>query len=124
MLRHEVTWLLALVHLFIPGLLAVTSYSPATCNISPYGEPDSYDCHLLAQAFADGQDDRLRVFDEEQLRGDDYGNWPGIRNPFQTGAVQIPRLWSRSMSLWIIFGLEFRKEGSLTLYEKKTATSP
>lgn len=66
------------------------------CNINPYGAPDFGDCAYLLERFANSQDSKLRIFDEEQLRADRDGSWPGIVNPFGEAVVQVPRFWSRS----------------------------
>ena len=92
----HVTWILTLFHIIHLTLPTLASHELPTCNTNPYGWLDGYDCFSLLQEFTDAADDQLRVFDEEQLRADNSGSWPGIRNPFRTSVVQVPRLWSRS----------------------------
>ena len=52
----------------------------------------------MLQTF-NGDDAQLRIFDEEQLRSGEGGSWPGIRNPFTAGVVQVPKLWNRGECL-------------------------
>lgn len=92
----HVNWFLTLFHIIHLTLPILASHELPTCNTNPYGRLDGYDCSNLLQEFADAADDQLRIFDEEQLRADNSGSWPGIRNPFRTSVVQIPRFWSRS----------------------------
>lgn len=98
-----VNWVLTLFHIIHLILSTLASHGLPTCNTNPYGRLDGYDCHFLLGAFPDAADDQLRIFDEEQLRADDSGSWPGIRNPFRTSVVQIPRFWSRSAEADILF---------------------
>lgn len=86
----SVTGLLYLV------LTALTScHETPICNNNPYGQPRFRDCSYLLNRFADSHDGQLRIFDEEQLRSNVDGSWPGIRNPFPAKVVQIPKFWSR-----------------------------
>ena len=72
------------------------AYAEPVCNMNPYGAPEIEDCAYLLENFADSHDANLRIFDEEQLRADQDGSWPGIVNPFREVVVQVPRFWSRS----------------------------
>ena len=70
------------------------------CGKSEYGLPALEDCTSLLDDFANSQDTSVRVFDEEQLRADAEGSWPGLQCIFGTAmirqAVQIPRVFTRS----------------------------
>ena len=72
------------------------AYENPTCNINPYGAPHAEDCAYLLETFADSQDAKLRIFDEEELRTGRDGSWPGIINPFPEAVVQVPKFWSKS----------------------------
>ena len=72
------------------------AYETPVCNINPYGAPEFEDCAHLLAIFTNSQDVTLRIFDEEQLRADRDGSWPGIVNPFSEGVVQVPRFWTKS----------------------------
>ena len=48
------------------------------CGRQTYGSPNIVDCHPLLESFANYQDNTLRVFDEEQMRVDEKGSWPGV----------------------------------------------
>ena len=75
------------------------AYELPICNTHPYGRPGFADCLQMLQTFANGHDGQLRIFDEEQLRSGNEGSWPGIRNPFRAGVVQVPKFWSRGECL-------------------------
>ena len=108
--------ILALLTVICQNIFVASSHSPPTCNTEPYGTPDSYDCFNLLLGFANGHDAQLRVFDEEQLRADESGAWPGIVNPFKTSVVQVPRFWSRSMlALDVLHLAQASREGCLIL---------
>lgn len=70
------------------------------CGRSSYGTPLIEDCHPLLESFADHMDTGIRVFDEEQMRADHKGSWPGaIGTVGQTHIdriVQIPRYYTSS----------------------------
>lgn len=72
------------------------------CGIGSYGWPKVEDCHTLLETFANFQDNGLRYFDEEQIRVDARGSWPGVDaifGPSRTVPVtQIPRYYTLSMS--------------------------
>ena len=78
----------------------VTAIPPGQtiCNAAPYGKPNHLKCFSLLQTFAYGQDDALRIFDEEQLREDEGRSWSGIVNPFKPRVVQLPRSWTNGTS--------------------------
>lgn len=87
---------LALLFL-LPSLAAAALKT--ICNKTPYGSLELSQCVPLEISFADARDGTLRIFDEEQLAMEEPGrSWPGIRNPFKTSVVQIPRIWTRGMS--------------------------
>ena len=67
------------------------------CSKATYGQLDPTQCINIARSFADAGDDRLRVFDEEQLFEGEGISWAGVRNPFKTSVVQIPRFWTQCM---------------------------
>jgi len=75
--------------------LATAALSTRTiCNATPYGQLHMHQCLTLWRTFADGSDNQLRIFDEEQLREVEGRSWPGIVNPFGTQEVQVPRFWT------------------------------
>ena len=63
--------------------------------------PRLEDCVSLLNNFAQSGDRRSRVFDEEQMRAEEDGSWPGLEDvgaaqlPF---SIQVPRVFSRSLS--------------------------
>ena len=61
-----------------------------------YGAPLASDCEALLKSFADIDDDRPRLFDEEQLRATGDLNFPGVKNDYPTKVVQVPAYWSLS----------------------------
>ncbi|KAL2037253.1 hypothetical protein N7G274_009942 [Stereocaulon virgatum] len=70
------------------------------CGWETYGTPDIRDCRPLLDSFANYQDNSIRFFDEEQLRADKSGSWPGatsILGPVQLAqAVQVPRYYTQN----------------------------
>ena len=71
------------------------------CFSEPSTAPDLIDCVSLLNDFGKSDDRRIRLFDEEQMRADESGNWPGLAD--RVGAAQLqfvvplPRMFSRSM---------------------------
>ena len=93
------------------ALLTVTLASPLSmasqdnvddyyCGRETYGSPDIVDCHPLLESFAIYQDNVQRVFDEEQMRVDDKGSWPGVIGivgaAHLSWVVQVPRYYTLS----------------------------
>ena len=71
------------------------------CFNGDEGAPALEDCTSLLNDFANSQDGFNRIWDEEQLRRDGNENWGGMPEvgAQQLGnAVQLPRVFSRSMS--------------------------
>ena len=70
------------------------------CGWETYGSPRIQDCRPLLESFANYQDNSIRFFDEEQLRADKSGSWPGatsILGPMQLSqAMQVPRYYTSS----------------------------
>ncbi|KAL9103517.1 MAG: hypothetical protein Q9163_001435 [Psora crenata] len=69
------------------------------CDTSYYGLPSIGDCVGLLNDFVNKVDQATRVYDEEQLRTNDRGSWPGLHGIVTRDmipqAVQIPRLFTR-----------------------------
>ena len=70
------------------------------CGQDTYGSPSLIDCRLLLESFANYIDVEIRVFDEEQLRRDKSGSWPGIVDvvglDHVDSIVQLPRFYTLS----------------------------
>ena len=70
------------------------------CGRDTYGSPSLVDCRMLLESFANYVDVDIRIFDEEQLRRDKSGSWPGLVNILGTdhvdSAVQLPRFYTLS----------------------------
>ena len=96
----------------VSSLLRVSLNSPLSANLQQfngeyhcgrqtYGSPDIVDCHPLLESFANYQDNVQRVFDEEQMRADGKGSWPGLIGivgaDHLNQAVQVPRYYTLSM---------------------------
>ena len=94
------------------ALLSITLASPVLvspqdntddyyCGRQTYGSPNLVDCHPLLESFAFHLDNSLRVFDEEQMRADQKGSWPGVVGIVGAAhldrVVQVPRFYSLSM---------------------------
>lgn len=92
-----------------PGLFSFTVFSIASvhgnspqalCGRDTYGSPQLEDCHILLESFANHQDNEVTVFDEEELRSDAKGSWPGVVEIIGVAhlerVVQVPRFFSRS----------------------------
>lgn len=87
-----------------PTLTAATVKT--VCNKNPYGTLELAQCLGLGRQLPDGRDNALRIFDEEQLGEAPDGSWPGIRNPFKTSVVQIPRIWSQCKHSLLLIQLD------------------
>ena len=92
----------------LPIVRAADVFIESYCGRDIYGSPRTEDCKSLLNTFADIQDNGVHVFDEEELRTDGRGSWPGV--PAQVvgqenvqKAVQIPRFLS--LSKWTIIVL-------------------
>ena len=70
------------------------------CGWETYGSPRIQDCRSLLESFANYRDTSVRFFDEEQLRADIQGSWPGAASmlgPTQLREmVQMPRYYTSS----------------------------
>ena len=98
-----VAWALALLTLSLASPVSVDFHDNAQdfyCGRQTYGLPDITDCHPLLESFANYKDNILRVFDEEQMRADQKGSWPGVvgivGQAHLDKAVQVPRYYSLS----------------------------
>ena len=98
------SWALALLAVSLASPLSVSSQDNAEeyyCGKNNYGSPNIVDCHPLLESFAIHQDNVERVFDEEQMRVDDKGSWPGVIGivgaAHLSWVVQVPRYYTLSM---------------------------
>lgn len=91
---------------FFTSVIAATVMIPrdsfqANCGRDTYGLPKLEDCHKLLETFADHRDNGLRFFDEEQMRVDAGGSWPGINEVVGSSRIipiiQLPRYYTLSM---------------------------
>ena len=96
-------WVLALVPFSCASPVSVELQDTAAdyyCGRQTYGLPDIVDCHPLLESLAYYKDNSLRVFDEEQLRVDQQGSWPGVIGTVGAAhldrVVQVPRFYSLS----------------------------
>lgn len=84
----------------------------AYCGRGTFGWPKLEDCHILLENFADHGDNGLRFFDEEQIRVDAKGSWPGIGDIAGFSRVipviQLPRYYTLSMYFVYRFPLAMR----------------
>lgn len=97
-------WACALFTISQASSLSVGSQDNAEdyyCGRETYGSPNIVDCHPLLESFAIHQDNVQRVFDEEQMRVDDKGSWPGVIGivgaAHLSWVVQVPRYYTLSM---------------------------
>lgn len=97
-------WALALFSVSLATLDSASSQSVAWdyyCGRGTYGSPDLVDCHLLLESFANYQDNVQRVFDEEDMRVDQKGSWPGLIGIVGAAhlnwVVQVPRYYTLRM---------------------------
>lgn len=102
MLRR-VAWALVLLPLCLATPVSVNSQDNTVdyyCGRQTYGLPDISDCSPLLESFADYTDTVPRLFDEEQMRADPKGSWPGVLGIVEPAhldrAVQVPRYYSSS----------------------------
>ncbi|KAL9073967.1 MAG: hypothetical protein Q9161_002589 [Pseudevernia consocians] len=91
----------ALLHIYLANPVFVSSQDNAEeyhCGRQTYGSPNIVDCHPLLESFANHQDNVHRVFDEEQMRVDEKGSWPGVIGIVGTAhlswIVQVPRFYT------------------------------
>ena len=102
MLAH-LAWAFALLSTSLATPVDVSSHDNderCYCGEQIYGLPDIADCHPLLESFANYQDNVHRVFDEEQLRVDADGSWPGVIGIVGAShlvwVVQVPRYFTLS----------------------------
>lgn len=98
---HRLLWLFALFPTCLASPVAVGSQDNAEdyyCGRQTYGSPNIVDCHQLLESFANFQDNVQRVFDEEQMRADEKGSWPGVIGIVGAAhlnrIVQVPRYYT------------------------------
>ena len=97
------TWTFALLSVSLASPVSSNSKDKFEyyCGRQVYGLPNIVDCHLLLESFAIHEDNVLRAFDEEQLRVDQQGSWPGAVDAVGAShvrrVVQVPRYYSLSM---------------------------
>ena len=95
-------WTFALLPISFAGPVSVVSQFDGEyhCGRQTYGSPDIVDCHPLLESFANYLDPVQRVFDEEQMRADEKGSWPGLIGIVGAAdlnwVVQVPRYYSLS----------------------------
>ena len=112
-------WIFSLLTVTLTSPLSVISQDNAEdcyCGRETYGSPNIVDCHPLLESFAIHQDNVQRVFDEEQMRVDDKGSWPGLIGivgaAHLSWVVQVPRYYTLSMfdqrkgTAWRITGVD------------------
>ena len=82
------------IYALLFGLAHLATAGPPSrtiCNETPCGELKAKPCLALYRSFTDGQENHLRIFDEEQLQEVEGRAWSGIVNPFKTRVQQVPR---------------------------------
>lgn len=96
-------WAFALLSISLGSPVDVSSQDNAEdyyCGRQTYGSPSIVDCHPLLESFANYQDNVQRVFDEEQMRVDEQGSWPGVIGIVGAShlnwVVQVPRYYTSS----------------------------
>ena len=94
----------ALLPISLVNSVSVSSQDNAEeyhCGRQTYGSPNIVDCHPLLESFANHQDNVHRVFDEEQMRVDEKGSWPGVIGivgaAHLSWVIQVPRYYTLSM---------------------------
>lgn len=96
-LFESINFLLVLALLILPT--AQELGKECLCGTTLYGAPDIEDCKDLLSEFADPDDKTIRVFNDEQLKADSSGSWPGLERYVKSShtgkAVQLPRTYSR-----------------------------
>lgn len=97
-------WILSLLSVSLTSPVSVSlqdSSGEYHCGRQTYGSPNIVDCHPLLESFANYQDNVQRVFDEEQMRVDGKGSWPGVIGIVGAShlnwVVQVPRYYTSSM---------------------------
>ena len=99
-----IAWASALVSVSFASLVSVGPVDSAEdyyCGRQTYGLPNIVDCHPLLESFANYKDNVQLVFDEEQMRVDEKGSWPGVIGTVGAAhldrVVQVPRYYSLGM---------------------------
>ena len=91
---------LCVCSVFLALIVAQDNAMEIECGRETYGSPLIRDCQILLESFANHRDSSLRVFDEEQLRVQKDGSWPGVGGIVDVsrldGMVQIPRYFTLS----------------------------
>lgn len=82
---------LACLLIFIQSTLA----AQIACTRDYYGSPSPTECDELLASLPN--DDRPRLFDEEQMRTRCGLDFPGVKNPYPNQVFQVPAYWSLSM---------------------------
>lgn len=101
---HCLVWAFSLLSVSLTSSVSVSSPDNTGeyyCGRQTYGSPNIVDCHPLLESFANYQDNVHRVFDEEQMRADETGSWPGVIGivgaAHLSWVVQVPRYYTSSM---------------------------
>ena len=104
MLPH-LAWTFALLSISLASPVSVDPQNinwDYYCGRDTYGLPNIEDCHPLLESFADYRDHLQRAFDEEQMRVDRTGSWPGVGAVVGASlldrVVQVPRYYTLSMA--------------------------
>ena len=99
-----ITWTFALIPVSLSSLVSVRPQDSAAdyyCGRQTYGLPNVVDCHPLLESFANYKDNAQVIFDEEQMRVDRKGSWPGVVGIVEAAhldrVVQVPRYYSLGM---------------------------
>ena len=100
----RLVWFFAIPPISLASPVSVGSDNNAEeyhCGRQTYGTPNIVDCHPLLESFANHQDNVHRVFDEEQMRADEKGSWPGVIGIVGAAhlnwIVPVPRYYTLSM---------------------------
>lgn len=99
--------LLGLVSMIRREIEGKTHKYDLVCSKEEYGSPDMPQCSELLDLFARADDHESIVFDEEELRSDVNGNWPGVMPHQYAPRQKIVHMakvysWSPSFSLYAI----------------------
>ena len=97
-------WACALLSVYLASAVSIRG-QPSNwdyfCGRQTYGLPDILDCHPLLESFANYKDNVQRVFDEEEMRADQTGSWPGLVGIVGAAhldrVIQVPRYYTFSM---------------------------
>ena len=97
-------WALALVSVSLASAISIVGQDirwDYFCGRQTYGSPDLLDCHPLLESFATYNDNLQRVFDEEEMRVNKAGSWPGVLGIVGAAlldrVIQVPRYYTMSM---------------------------